>query len=220
MRTIQSFVRRAGRLTPGQARARTQGLPQYGLPETAICCRETLFPLQQAWVMEIGFGNGESLLAQAQQAPEVGFLGVEVHPPGVGRLLAGITAASLNNVRVWEGDVVLLLQTRLPAAQLDGVQIFFPDPWHKLRHHKRRLIQPEFLALLKSALRPGGWVALATDWADYAVQMQAVFAADGQFTPLAQLPAPFPARPETKFERRGRHLGHGVVDLCYRYQGA
>lgn len=220
MRTIQSFVRRAGRLTPGQARARQEGLPHYGLPETGALAPVVLLPLQTAWVLEIGFGNGESLLAQAQLAPEVGFFGIEVHPPGVGRLLAGVAAAQLRNVRVWEGDVVPLLHERLTPASLDGVQIFFPDPWHKLRHHKRRLIQPELLTLLKRVLRPGGWVAMATDWADYAVHMQAVFAADTQFAVLAHIPAPFPPRPETKFERRGRRLGHVMVDLCYRYQGA
>jgi tRNA (guanine-N7-)-methyltransferase len=216
MRTIHSFVRRAGRLTPGQARARTVLLPQYGVPDEGELHPAALFPGLNVAVLEIGFGNGASLLAQALAAPEVGFLGVEVHPPGVGQLLAGIAAQQLTNVRVVEGDVLSLLPTRLVPASWDGVQIFFPDPWPKMRHHKRRLIQPALLALLKRVLKPDGWVSLATDWADYGLHMQAVFAADPTWQPQATPPLGFPHRPGTKFERRGQRLGHAVLDLYYQ----
>lgn len=219
-RTIRSFVRREGRFTPAQQRAFELLWPQYGLeagPEPLDFA--ALFGRNAPCVLEIGFGNGESLAAMAQAHPERDYLGIEVHRPGVGRLLNLIEQAGLNNVRVLCADAVDVLTRQIPAASLDRVQIFFPDPWHKKRHHKRRLIQPGFVQLLAARLRTDGILHLATDWEEYAQHMLDVLDDSSDFAnadPQGGF-APRPDdRPLTKFERRGENLGHGVWDLLYR----
>jgi tRNA (guanine-N7-)-methyltransferase len=217
-RRVRSFVRREGRLTPGQARALAELWPRFGLAADAAIDFDTVFGRRAPRVLEIGFGNGEAILADASAHPERDFIGIEVHRPGVGRLLLGIEAAGLGNVRVICRDAVEVLG-RLPDASLDEVRIFFPDPWHKKRHHKRRLIQPTFIDVLAPKLGAGGRLHLATDWAPYAEHMLAVMEARGDFAneagPGRYSPRP-PARPQTHFEKRGLALGHAVFDLCYR----
>ena len=168
--------------------------------------------------MEIGFGMGQSLAAMAAAQPETNFLGVEVHRPGVGRLLHALAEQGLENTRVYCHDAVEVLERCIAPAGLDGVQVYFPDPWHKKRHHKRRLIQPPLVALLCERLAPGGYLHLATDWENYAEQMLEVLSAEprlrnragpGEYSPRPSW------RPETKFERRGHRLGHGVWDLVF-----
>jgi tRNA (guanine-N7-)-methyltransferase len=169
--------------------------------------------------LEIGFGNGDSLLAQALANPDRNFIGVEVHRPGVGRFLARVHQQELFNVRVFCADAVPLLEARIVPGSLDCVQVYFPDPWPKKRHHKRRLVQSGFADLVARALGPCGRWLLATDWADYAEQMRDTLNAHAGFVNLAPdggfLPRP-PERMETKFERRGRQLGHAVFDLAYQ----
>ena len=225
-RAVQSFVLREGRLTAGQQRAFTTLWPRFGVewrPGTRLD-PAALFDPPRPVVLEIGFGNGESLAAQAQAAPERGFLGLEVHRPGVGHLLLTIERLGLTNLRVLRQDARALLRAPpnggLPDASLAGVQLFFPDPWPKKRHHKRRIVQPDFMQDVARVLVPGGFFHAATDWAPYAEHMLAVIegepalfensAGAGRF---AERPA---GRPLTKFERRGERLGHRVVDLVYR----
>lgn len=221
-RAIRSFVLRQGRLTPGQQRALDQHWPRYGLdwpPPTRPLDFDQVFGRRAPRVLEIGFGNGEVLLAGALAEPQRDFIGIEVHRPGVGRLLREASAAGVTNLRVFNADAVEVLREGIAAAALDEVRIYFPDPWHKKRHHKRRLIQPGFVALLAGRLRPGGLVHLATDWQDYAEQMLAVMQASPDFDNLAA-DAGFSPRPQWRppshFERRGQRLGHGVWDLLYR----
>jgi tRNA (guanine-N7-)-methyltransferase len=223
-RRVRSFVRREGRLTAGQQRALETLWPRFGIaPADGPIDFEALFRRRAPVTLEIGFGNGESLAAQAQAAPERDFIGVEVHRPGIGHLLVEIARRGLGNVRILGEDAVEVLERRIPPGSLDAVQIFFPDPWHKKRHHKRRLVQAEFVALLASRLRPGGLLHLATDWEDYAAHMAAVLAeASELFVPEGQQPAPQRPvhRPETRFERRGERLGHAVSDFLYRRRTA
>jgi tRNA (guanine-N7-)-methyltransferase len=219
-RRVRSFVRREGRLTRGQQRALDEGLPRFGIPAgEAPIDFAGLFGRRAPVTLEIGFGNGESLAQQAQAQPERNFIGIEVHRPGVGHLLGEIERRGLDNVRVLVEDAVGVLEQRIPPSSLDAVQIFFPDPWHKKRHHKRRLVQPAFLRLVASRLKPGGRLHLATDWAEYGEHMSAalaetrdVFEPEG-VQPLESRPA---HRPETRFERRGQRLGHAVLDFLYR----
>lgn len=218
-RTIRSFVLRQGRITRGQRAAFTKLMPRYGLnPAHGPFDFISLFGREARRTLEIGFGNGEALVALAHAHPEEDFLGVEVHRPGVGRLLLALDTEKLTNVRVVCADAVEVLQRCVPDASLDAVLLFFPDPWPKKRHHKRRLVQKEFIALLAQKLKSGGRLQLATDWPDYAAQMLAVLdsspafsncAADGGY---ARRPA---QRPPTKFERRGVALGHAVHDLVF-----
>ncbi|MBN2700407.1 MAG: tRNA (guanosine(46)-N7)-methyltransferase TrmB [Methylothermaceae bacterium] len=213
-RRIRSFVRREGRLTPGQERALENLWPRYGLSPNRILTPETTFSRPAPLILEIGFGNGESLLQMAVQYPGFNYLGIEVHRPGVGRLFLGLSEHGLENVRVYHADAVEVLQSCLAEETLDRINIFFPDPWPKKRHHKRRLIQPDFVALLASRLKSGGLLHLATDWPDYAEHMRTVLAA----SPAFQTTEPdrlTPPRPLTKYERRGRRLGHPVQDLAY-----
>ena len=228
-RPVRSFVRRDGRLTPGQQRALDNHYHQqrFGVPNSDLSSTQTstdpidlkqLFSGCTQAVLEIGFGNGESLLAQAQAEPDCGFLGVEVHRPGVGHLLNRLNELELNNVRVVCQDAVEVVGQRLPATTLDRVQVFFPDPWPKTRHHKRRLIQPDFVALLTSRLKPGGLLHLATDWQPYAEHMLTTLNAAAKLRNTADADgyAPRPDhRPLTKFERRGLARGHGVYDLIF-----
>jgi tRNA (guanine-N7-)-methyltransferase len=218
-RRVRSFVRREGRLTQGQERALERLWPSLGVAPGQPIDLLRLFGRNAPTTLEIGFGNGESLAAQAQAAPERNFLGIEVHRPGIGHLLVEIERLGLTNLRVCEGDAVEVLERQIAPASLDCVQLFFPDPWHKKRHHKRRLVQQAFLELVASRLIPGGTLHCATDWADYARQMQEELdRAQAWFTP--QGPQPLPARPEqrpaTRFERRGERLGHAVADFLYR----
>ncbi|AHE97116.1 tRNA (guanosine(46)-N7)-methyltransferase TrmB [Thioalkalivibrio paradoxus] len=222
-RRVRSFVRREGRLTAGQARALATLWPRFGVePGDDPLDLAALFGRRAPVTLEIGFGNGESLAEQAQRAPEQNFIGIEVHRPGIGHLLVEIERRGLENLRIFDRDAVEVLERRIPRASLDAVQVFFPDPWHKKRHHKRRLIQPPFVHLLASRLRPGGLLHIATDWDDYAAHVQAVMrAAADCFRPEG--PQPLPARPErrpeTRFERRGRRLGHRVYDFLFRRIG-
>jgi len=218
-RTIRSFVIRGGRQTAAQQRAMDELWPQYGLEFSAQPIDlNQIFSRQAPRMLEIGFGAGEALLAFTQAHPELDCLGVEVHKPGVGHLLLGAHEAGLTNLRVICHDAVEVLQQQLAPASLQLIHIFFPDPWHKKRHHKRRLIQPEFVELLARVLAVGGTLRLATDWEHYALQMREVIDASPSFTndaPETGFVTRSEERPLTRFERRGHRLGHGVWDLSY-----
>ena len=219
-RAIRSFVLRQGRLTKGQESAMQSLWPQFGI-EAADTELELahLFGRTAPITLEIGFGNGESLLQMAQAAPDRDFLGIEVHTPGVGHLLKLMGDTGVTNIRVLNTDAVDILKQRIPAQSLDRVQLFFPDPWHKKKHHKRRIVQPEFVDLMSSRLSQGGVFHMATDWQHYAEYMVEVMQTRSDFQNLAENPpySPRPAtRPLTKFENRGLRLGHGVWDLLYQ----
>jgi len=221
---IRSYVLRAGRVGPGQARALAEIGPQFMLPyqpdtlDFAAAFGRTAsnsHPVPR--ILEIGFGMGEGLAEIAAAHPEQDYLGVEVHTPGVGALLKQVGERGLTNVRVIQHDAVEVLTQMLAPASLSGIHIFFPDPWHKKRHHKRRLIQPPLVQLLASRLQAGGYIHLATDWQDYAEQMLTVLAAEPLLDNTVADYAPRPGtRPLTKFEQRGIRLGHGVWDLVFR----
>ena len=217
-RRIRSFVLRQGRMTPGQQRAFDEFWSRWGLTrEQGPLETAQTFGRAGPLVLEIGFGMGQSLVAMAQAEPEKNFIGIEVHRPGVGKLLHGMAERGVDNIRVYNDDAVEVLHHCLPDASLARVQIYFPDPWHKKKHHKRRLIQPEFLQLLRAKLQPGGVLHVATDWQDYAEHiLQALSAAEG-YRNLATVDyVPRPSfRPITKFEQRGERLGHGVWDLLF-----
>ena len=217
-RPVRSFVLRAGRMGPGQARALAELGPRYLLPYHAEAVDlDALFGRSGPKILEIGFGMGETTARIAAENPHIDYLGIEVHTPGVGALLKRIGELNLSNVRIVQHDAPAVMQHMLQEASLDGVHIFFPDPWPKKRHHKRRLIQPAFVELLTSRLKPGGYVHLATDWEDYACQMLAVLSAARGLVNTAEGYAPRPPyRPLTKFEQRGLRLGHGVWDLLFR----
>lgn len=217
-RKIRSFVLRQGRLTPAQERAFDMGWPLYGLDyqKAAINLSDPFKRNQSKKVLEIGFGMGDATAKIAQTLPDVDFLAVEVHAPGVGALLKLIQEADIENIRIIQHDAVEVLQNMLPEASLDGVHIFFPDPWHKKRHHKRRLIQAEFVQLLCSRLKKGAYLHVATDWQEYAEWVLEVLSAEPQLKNTAQDYAEKPDyRPLTKFESRGIKLGHGVWDLVF-----
>ncbi len=218
-RPVRSYVIRGGRLTTGQQRALDELYPRWGIDDgEAPLDFNTLFGRDAERILEIGFGNGESTWRMARDEPEKDFLGVEVHPPGVGRLLLALEANEVPNVRVYLGDAVPFLEARLPDACLAGVRIYFPDPWHKKRHHKRRLIQPEFVALLGRKLAPGGVLHLATDWVPYAEHMLEVMTAAPGFrnlSPNGDYCEQPPWRPGTKYEARGDRLGHETRDLLF-----
>lgn len=217
-RRVRSFVRREGRLTPGQARALEELWPRFGLECDAAVDLDAAFGRRARRVLEIGFGNGEVMLAAARAHPLQDFIGIEVHRPGVGRLLLGVEAEGLGNVRVFCRDAVEVL-TRIADSAIDEVRVFFPDPWHKTRHHKRRLIQPAFVDAIARTLAAGGRLHLATDWAPYAEYMLEVMEPRGDFVNEAGpgMFAPRPeSRPRTHFEKRGINLGHQVFDLLYR----
>lgn len=217
-RAVRSFVLRTGRMGPGQSRALAELGPRFLVPYSdAPLDLDRLFGRQAPRILEIGFGMGETTATIAASHPEHDYLGIEVHTPGVGALLKRIGEAQLANLRIVQHDAVDVLRHMLPAACLDGAHIFFPDPWPKTRHHKRRLIQPEFVRLLTDRLRPGGYLHLATDWEDYARQMLDVLTREPALANTRADYAPRPAyRPLTKFERRGLKLGHGVWDLVFR----
>lgn len=217
-RSIRSYVLRQGRVSNAQKRAHDTLMPRYGLEY-----RDSRIDLDQVFgrsaphVLEIGCGMGETTVAIAAVHPDIDYLGIEVHTPGVGSLLKQIDAAGLANLRVVQHDAVAVLQQMIAPDSLDGIHIFFPDPWPKKRHHKRRLIQPPFVTLAASRLRPGGYLHAATDWHEYAEQMLAVLGAEPLLENTAAAYAPRPDyRPQTKFETRGLRLGHGVWDLVFR----
>jgi tRNA (guanine-N7-)-methyltransferase len=216
-RGVRSFVVRTGRMGPGQQRALRELAPRYVLPYQ---------PSQQNWalpfgreaprVLEIGFGMGGATAAIAAARPDTDFIAVEVHPPGVGALLQRIDAEGLPNIRILQHDAVQVLQDMVEPGTLAGVHVYFPDPWHKKRHHKRRLIQPPLVALLASRLTQGGYLHCATDWQPYAEQMLEVLTGEALLLNTASAYAQRPEwRPLTKFEHRGLQLGHGVWDLMF-----
>ena len=217
-RSIRSFVLRQGRITAGQQTAIEQLWPLYGIDPLQDFNPGASFGRTAPLILEIGFGNGESLAHMALAAPDQDFLGIEVHRPGVGHLLLKVQEYGLTNVRVCCADAVEFIGNRMPPQCLDRVHVFFPDPWRKQRHHKRRLINSEFVALVLDKLKPGGVLHCATDWENYAEHMLKVLeassslrnqAGQGQY---AERPA---FRPLTKFEHRGQRLGHGVWDLLF-----
>jgi len=217
-RSIRSFVLRQGRVSDAQRRALDDLLPRYGIPfQPAVPDIDRVFERSAPKILEIGFGMGETTAAIAQAHPENDYLGIEVHSPGVGALLKRIAESGLTNVRVIQHDAVEVLQHMLAPDTLDGVHVFFADPWPKKRHHKRRLIQGPFLALLATRMKPGAYLHLATDWEDYALQMLEVLSAESTLENTVEKFAERPAaRPETKFESRGLRLGHRVWDLVFR----
>ncbi|MGD8312465.1 MAG: tRNA (guanosine(46)-N7)-methyltransferase TrmB [Gammaproteobacteria bacterium] len=217
-RRIRSFVRREGRMTKGQRRALQELWPRFGLAQEGLIDPAALFGREAPCTLEIGFGNGEALLAMAAHEPGTGFLGIEVHRPGIGRLLLELDRRGIGNVRVICADAMQVLNDCLPDRSLDRVLLFFPDPWHKLRHHKRRLVQAPFVGAVAEKLKRGGILHLATDWRDYAQHMLAAMensaafrncAGEGRYSPRPDY------RPVTRFEQRGRRLGHGVWDLVF-----
>lgn len=218
-RTIRSFVLRQGRLTKGQQRAYELFWPTLGIDYNGEPLDlPTLFGNDNPVHLEIGFGNGESLAEMARNNPDRNYIGIEVHSPGVGHLLMKLEEYGCSNVRVCQHDAIEVLENMIPAHSLQGVYLFFPDPWHKKRHHKRRIVQASFLALLAKRLRPGGFFHAATDWENYAEHMLEVLnAATETFENTAN--KDFVERPDerplTKFEQRGLRLGHGVWDLIY-----
>ncbi|WP_186114341.1 tRNA (guanosine(46)-N7)-methyltransferase TrmB [Burkholderia gladioli] len=218
LRRIRSFVTRAGRVSTGQRRALDEFGPRYVLPyQPEQPDWNAVFGRQAPRILEIGFGMGGSTAEIAAHRRDDDFLGVEVHEPGVGALLKLIGEQDLSNIRIIQHDAVEVLENMLAPDSLDGVHIFFPDPWHKARHHKRRLIQPPFVAQLVARLKPGGYLHCATDWQNYAEQMLEVLGAEPLLENTAEGYAPRPDyRPVTKFERRGLKLGHGVWDLVFR----
>jgi len=219
---IRSFVLRQGRLSVAQARHHDEGMPKWGIAY-APAPRDlaAIFGRAAPKILEIGCGMGETTATIAAAHPENDYLGIEVHTPGVGSLLKEIATRELANLRVIQHDAVEVVRDMIPEASLSGIHVFFPDPWPKKRHHKRRLIQPPFVALLASRLTPGGYIHCATDWEEYAQQMLDVLSGEPllENTADAQLGgfAPRPDyRPQTKFETRGLRLGHGVWDVVFR----
>ena len=217
-RPIRSFVIRSGRLTDSQRQALDTHWAQYVIAtDNDLLDLDSLFPQSGKLVVEIGFGMGDSLLAMAVADPASNFIGIEVHRPGVGKLLHGIAEAQVPNLKIICRDATEVLSHCFPIESIDAIQIFFPDPWPKKKHQKRRIVQPEFMALLRDRLRAGGHIHLATDWQQYAEYMLEVMEAvpgmtnsEGAGNYWTQ-----PARPGTKFEQRGKRLGHGVWDLRY-----
>ncbi|WP_255990768.1 tRNA (guanosine(46)-N7)-methyltransferase TrmB [Chitinolyticbacter albus] len=218
MRRIRSFVLRQGHLSKGQERALNELGPRFLVPYAAAPLDlVAAFGRAAPTVLEIGFGMGNATAEIAAQMPDTNYLGVEVHTPGVGSLLKLIGEQNLGNIRIVHHDAVEVLEHMIAPGSLDGAHVFFPDPWHKKRHNKRRLIQPEFVKQLVSRIRPGGYLHLATDWEDYAIQMLDVLSAEPLLENTADGYAPRPDyRPLTKFENRGIKLGHGVWDLVFR----
>jgi tRNA (guanine-N7-)-methyltransferase len=219
LRKVRSFVRRPGRATAAQRRAFAELLPRFDVdaPQGPLDL-PTVFGRDTRRVLDIGFGDGEALVTNALNNPTVDYLGIEVHEPGMGHLLLLLEQTALTNVRVIARDAADVAPELLPTASFDVVDLFFPDPWPKKRHHKRRLVQPPFVAELARVLKPGGFLHVATDWADYARHTREVLAASVDFVPVAPedlCENPLALRPPTKFERRGQRLGHDVVDLFF-----
>lgn len=221
LRRIKSYVLREGRLTTGQERALRELWPEWGIEYTdSLLDLDKVFGRSNApLTVEIGFGMGKSLVEMASKAPERNFIGIEVHTPGIGACLADIRDHNISNLRVVHHDAVEVLNSMIPDDSVDTLQLYFPDPWHKARHHKRRIVKPEFLDMIMPKLRQGGVIHMATDWENYAEQMLEVLSADSRIENLSAdntyVPRP-DFRPLTKFELRGQRLGHGVWDLMFR----
>lgn len=219
-RAVRSFVIRSGRMTDGQRAAFEKHWPVYGLElDQGLLEQARDFGRSSDLIVEIGFGMGDSLLQMCQGDPDANFVGIEVHPPGVGRIISRAALGSVENLRVYMADAKDVLAECFIDRSIDRIQIYFPDPWHKKKHHKRRLVQNEFLAMLQPKLKSGGILHLATDWQNYAEHMLAVMESQPRFVNLAGVGqySPRPEwRPETKFERRGHKLGHGGWDLIYK----
>lgn len=220
LRRVRSFVRRDGRITEAQRRAIDNLWPRFGLKlEEGLCDFKKIFQRDSARILEIGFGSGHSLLAMALAHPEQDFIGIETHQPGIGALMLGMQIQKINNIHVYYADAVEVLQQCIPVNSLDAIQIFFPDPWQKRRHHKRRLIQPEFVSLLASKLKPFGALHLATDWEDYAIQMMRILSSSEDLVNLSgvgQYSNRSAQRPViTKFERRGVSDGRQIWELQF-----
>ncbi|TQV82737.1 tRNA (guanosine(46)-N7)-methyltransferase TrmB [Exilibacterium tricleocarpae] len=218
-KAIRSYVIRGGRITQGQRQAFERYWPVYGLSlfDGRLNCGR-VFGREAPVVLEIGFGMGDSLVAMAQAEPDKHFIGIEVHPPGVGRLLNNAGKAGLDNLRVYMADAMDVLEDCIADASLARFQLYFPDPWHKKKHHKRRLVQPAFVEQIRQKLKPGGCAHFATDWENYAEHILAVMSSAPGYRNLAGAGnyAPRPDyRPVTKFEQRGQRLGHGVWDLLF-----
>ena len=218
-RPIRSFVVRAGRMTTGQTRALEEFWPRYGVEFSPVSLDlDALFGRSAPRTVEIGFGNGEHLAALALAHPERDYFGIEVHRPGVGHLFMLAASNGSTNLRASQHDAVEVLREQIAPESLDELLVLFPDPWHKKRHHKRRLIQPPFVELAASRLKTGGVFRLATDWEEYAQQMLEVLGASPSFTNLSPtgdwMPRPDERAP-TRFEKRGARLGHGVWDLAF-----
>lgn len=219
-RPIRSFVLRQGRMTDAQKRAFDTLWQKYGIEESGQeLDLDAIFKRKASHILEIGFGMGGSLLEMAVKAPDADFLGIEVHRPGVGTLLNGIEKEGIQNIRIICSDAVEILNQQIPDESFDRVQIFFPDPWPKKRHHKRRIIQPDFLTLLHAKLRRDGILHIATDWQPYAEWIMEMMTANDGFVNCAGVDQ-YANRPEyrpvTKFEKRGERLGHGVWDLIFK----
>lgn len=217
-RHIRSYVLRQGRMSVAQTRAYETLFSRYALPYSAEPIDlDEAFGRHAPKTLEIGFGMGETTASIARAHPQVDYLGIEVHSPGVGSLLKQIAELELTNLRIVQHDAVEVVQNMLLPEALDAIHVFFPDPWPKKRHHKRRLVQPPFVTLLASRLKPGGYIHLATDWHEYAEQMLEVLRGEASLSNTADVYAPRPEyRPLTKFEQRGLRLGHGVWDLVFR----
>ncbi|MBI3775600.1 MAG: tRNA (guanosine(46)-N7)-methyltransferase TrmB [Gammaproteobacteria bacterium] len=217
LRHIRSFVRREGRITVAQQRALSTLWPRFGItPGAEELDLDLIFGRRAPRILEIGFGMGDSLLACANAHSETDYLGIEVHRPGIGGVLRKLDELNLSNVRIIDGDALVALRMNISDAAFDAIYVFFPDPWPKKRHHKRRLVQPDFMTLMHAKLKPGGLLHFATDWDNYAQHMLDVVNATPQFRNTAgvgQFAASRGERPETKFERRGLALGHDVWDL-------
>lgn len=215
---IRSFIRRQGRATAGQKQALESHWDKYCLSPQADFETRLAFGRQAPLIVEIGFGNGDSLAAMAEAHPEINYLGIEVHRPGVGHLIMLLEQRGITNVRIFHHDAIEILEQKIPDHSLAGLHLFFPDPWHKRRHHKRRIVRPSFLDLLNKKLAVDGYFHAATDWQDYAKEMLKTLSADsdlkntsptGDYCPRPEY------RPLTKFENRGLNLGHGVWDLIF-----
>jgi tRNA (guanine-N7-)-methyltransferase len=220
MRKVRSFVRRPGRATAAQRRAIAELLPRYGIGGAqGRLDLARLFGRNARRVLDVGFGDGEALVTNALNNPDVDYFGIEVHEPGIGHLLLLLERTAIQNVRIVGRDAADVVPELVPDSSFDFVDLFFPDPWPKKRHHKRRLVQPPFIAELARVLKSGGFLHVATDWADYARHTREVLAQNAMLVPVDAADLchnPLALRPPTKFERRGRRLGHDVVDLFYR----
>lgn len=220
-RPIRSYVLRQGRVSNAQRRALDTLLPRFGVPYSPQPLDlDRLFGRTAPRIVEIGFGMGETTAHIAADHPEIDYLALEVHTPGVGSLLKTLDERGISNVRIVQHDAVEVLSHMIAPAAFDGAHVFFPDPWPKKRHHKRRLLQPPLVKLLASRLKPGGYLHAATDWEEYAQQILEVFSAEPALRNTADTYAPRPDyRPLTKFEQRGLKLGHGVWDIVFRRVG-
>lgn len=221
-RPVRSFVRRSARMTAAQRAAIECRWPTYGLEAEGVLDLDAVFGRRAPRTMEIGFGNGETMVNLAEAHPERDYLGIDVYEPGIGRLLAAIAQRQIANVRLLRADAVDVMRDHIAPTSLSAVLLLFPDPWPKKRHHKRRLIQADFVKLVATRLEPGGRFCLATDWQNYAEHMLAILEAEESLVNLAgkgNFCVERADRPETKFERRGRRLGHEVWDLRFERRG-